>query len=68
MVMGYSQTTINPLRMIEARTMITLHHLEQSRSMRIIWALEELGIDYQIKYYKDFIYNFLYTSFLSDSK
>ena len=52
MLMGYSQTTINPLRMIEARTMITLHHLEQSRSMRIIWALEELGIDYQIKYYK----------------
>ena len=52
MSIGYSQSTINPLKMIEARTMITLHHLEQSRSMRIIWALEELGIDYQIKYYK----------------
>jgi glutathione S-transferase len=32
--------------------MITLHHLDQSRSLRIIWALEELGLDYQIKHYK----------------
>ena len=32
--------------------MITLHHLEQSRSLRIIWALEELGLEYQIQYYK----------------
>ncbi|OTG85145.1 glutathione S-transferase family protein [Acinetobacter sp. ANC 4648] len=32
--------------------MITLHHLEQSRSLRVIWALEELGVEYQIKYYK----------------
>lgn len=32
--------------------MITLHHLQHSRSMRIIWALEELGVDYEIKYYK----------------
>lgn len=32
--------------------MITLHHLEQSRSFRIIWALEELGLDYQIQFYK----------------
>ncbi|MFW1799579.1 glutathione S-transferase family protein [Acinetobacter nematophilus] len=32
--------------------MITLHHLDQSRSLRIIWALEELGLEYQIKHYK----------------
>lgn len=32
--------------------MITLHHLEKSRSMRIIWALEELELDYQIQLYK----------------
>ncbi len=32
--------------------MITLHHLEQSRSIRILWALEELGVEYQVKYYK----------------
>lgn len=32
--------------------MITLHHLEQSRSLRILWALEELGVQYEVKYYK----------------
>ena len=31
--------------------MITVHHLENSRSQRIIWLLEELGIDYEIKRY-----------------
>ncbi|MBL4830344.1 MAG: glutathione S-transferase [Aliivibrio sp.] len=28
--------------------MIKLHHLNKSRSKRIIWLLEELGIDYEI--------------------
>ncbi|MCA1780272.1 MAG: glutathione S-transferase [Xanthomonadaceae bacterium] len=32
--------------------MITLHHLENSRSQRILWLLEELGVDYKIKHYK----------------
>ncbi len=27
--------------------MITIHHLNRSRSTRILWLLEELGIDYQ---------------------
>lgn len=31
--------------------MITLHHLEYSRSSRILWALEELGLEYQLKTY-----------------
>lgn len=31
---------------------IILHHLEYSRSERIIWVLEELGIPYEIKVYK----------------
>src|SRR5210317_673963 len=31
--------------------MITVHHLENSRSQRILWLLEELGIDYEIKRY-----------------
>lgn len=31
--------------------MITLHHLENSRSQRIIWLLEALGTDYEIKRY-----------------
>lgn len=32
--------------------MITLHHLNKSRSKRIIWLLEELELDYQIKPYQ----------------
>ena len=32
--------------------MLTLHHLQFSRSIRILWALEELGIDYDMQYYK----------------
>ena len=31
--------------------MITLHHLENSRSQRILWLLEELGVDYRIERY-----------------
>lgn len=32
--------------------MITLHHLNNSRSQRILWLLEELGVDYQVKHYQ----------------
>lgn len=32
--------------------MITLHHLNNSRSQRILWLLEELGIDYKIEFYE----------------
>ncbi len=32
--------------------MITLHHLENSRSQRILWLLEELEIPYEIKLYR----------------
>lgn len=32
--------------------MITIHHLENSRSQRILWLLEELGLDYDIKKYQ----------------
>jgi glutathione S-transferase len=31
---------------------ITLHHLENSRSQRILWLLEELGLDYDIDRYE----------------
>jgi glutathione S-transferase len=31
--------------------MITVHHLADSRSQRILWLVEELGIEYEIKYY-----------------
>ena len=32
--------------------MITVHHLNNSRSQRILWLLEELGLEYDIKYYE----------------
>lgn len=32
--------------------MITVHHLENSRSQRILWLLEELGIPYEVKRYQ----------------
>jgi glutathione S-transferase len=32
--------------------MITVHHLNDSRSQRILWLLEELGLPYEIKPYQ----------------
>jgi glutathione S-transferase len=32
--------------------MIIVHHLNNSRSQRILWLLEELGLEYDIKYYE----------------
>lgn len=32
--------------------MITVHHLNNSRSQRILWLLEELGVPYEIKKYE----------------
>ncbi|HEX8382510.1 MAG TPA: glutathione S-transferase [Sphingomonas sp.] len=32
--------------------MITVHHLENSRSQRVLWMLEELGLPYAIKRYE----------------
>ncbi len=32
--------------------MITVHHLETSRSQRVLWLLEELALPYEIKVYK----------------
>ena len=31
--------------------MIVVHHLNNSRSQRVLWLLEELGLDYEIKRY-----------------
>ncbi|TVR94921.1 MAG: glutathione S-transferase [Wenzhouxiangellaceae bacterium] len=31
--------------------MIIVHHLEHSRSQRVLWLLEELGLEYEIRYY-----------------
>ena len=32
--------------------MIVVHHLENSRSQRILWLLEELGLDYHVRRYE----------------
>ncbi|NJD32513.1 MAG: glutathione S-transferase [Gammaproteobacteria bacterium] len=32
--------------------MLTVHHLETSRSQRILWLLEELGVPYELKIYR----------------
>ncbi|MEK0268035.1 glutathione S-transferase, partial [Stenotrophomonas rhizophila] len=26
-----------------------VHHLENSRSLRVLWMLEELGLDYELR-------------------
>src|SRR5258708_876170 len=37
---------------IRASTMIVVHHLNNSRSQRVLWLLEELGLEYEIKRYE----------------
>lgn len=32
--------------------MIVVHHLEESRSQRVLWLLEELGLEYEVKRYE----------------
>jgi glutathione S-transferase len=32
--------------------MIVLHHLNNSRSQRVLWMLEELGLEYEIRFYQ----------------
>jgi glutathione S-transferase len=32
--------------------MLVVHHLNDSRSQRVLWLLEELGLPYEIKHYK----------------
>jgi glutathione S-transferase len=31
--------------------MIIVHHLNNSRSQRVLWLLEELGVPYEIKFH-----------------
>ena len=31
--------------------MLTVHHLENSRSQRVLWLLEELGLPYEVRRY-----------------
>jgi glutathione S-transferase len=38
--------------LVEEPPMLTLHHLNDSRSQRILWLLEELGVPYEMKSYQ----------------
>ena len=40
------------MRRSTMRLMITVHHLENSRSQRVLWLLEELALPYEVKRYK----------------
>src|SRR5689334_11475046 len=35
----------------ERSPMLTVHHLNNSRSQRVLWLLEELGVPYEIEKY-----------------
>lgn len=35
-----------------ANVLLTVHHLENSRSQRVLWLLEELGIPYEVRRYQ----------------
>lgn len=37
---------------VDSRCMITVHHLNDSRSQRILWLLEEMGLDYEVVRYQ----------------
>src|SRR3954462_12977095 len=41
-----------PKQQPEEIPMLTLHHLNDSRSQRILWLLEELGTPYEMKRYQ----------------
>ena len=32
--------------------MLVVHHLNDSRSQRVLWLLEELGLPYEIRHYQ----------------
>src|SRR5258708_39172566 len=51
-VLETSGTQRNPKKTPEETHMLTLHHLNDSRSQRILWLLEELGTPYEIKRYQ----------------
>jgi len=40
------------VKTVRESIMITIHHLNQSRSQRVLWALEELGLPYHIERYQ----------------
>jgi glutathione S-transferase len=46
------QPKYNKVFTTRASSMITVHHLNNSRSQRVLWLLEELGLPYQVQRYQ----------------
>ena len=40
------------MRLAYHAAMITVHHLNNSRSQRVLWLLEELGVEYEVRRYQ----------------
>lgn len=49
---GYTESSIFTHFLLGGLLMIVLHHLEYSQSFRILWLLEELGVEYELKCYE----------------
>src|SRR5258707_10718414 len=49
---GLRSTTASIINPRGKSPMLTLHHLNDSRSQRILWLLEELGTPYEMKRYQ----------------
>jgi glutathione S-transferase len=47
-----SATIVRHGRLNREDVMITVHHLDDSRSQRILWLLDELGLPYEIRQHK----------------
>jgi glutathione S-transferase len=46
------RVVISEFALGKENTMLVVHHLNNSRSQRILWALEELAVPYEIKRYQ----------------
>jgi glutathione S-transferase len=42
----------NPIHELQGPNAVIVHHLEDSRSLRVLWLLEELGLNYEVRHYK----------------
>src|SRR5690606_19009452 len=49
---SWPRSAIVPLPPAGSAPMIIVHHLNDSRSQRVLWLLEELGLAYEVKRYQ----------------
>jgi glutathione S-transferase len=51
-VLARPLVTLNDALRLEFKPMLNVHHLNNSRSQRVLWLLEELGVPYEIVRYE----------------